>query len=179
VSDNETLVLGGGCFWCVEAVFKLVQGVVSATPGYAGGTTENPTYREVCRGETGHAEVVRVEFDPGKVALEELLDVFFHSHDPATLNRQGNDVGTQYRSIVLYASEEQEKAARRYMESIAGELDKPIVTTLAPLDRFYPAEEYHRNYFEKNPREPYCRLVVAPKVEKLKTRLGRRYDHSG
>ena len=174
MSDNtnvESIVLGGGCFWCIEAVMLMVEGVTDATSGYAGGDTADPTYAKVCRGNTGHAEVVKVDFDPGRVSLEELLDVFFAAHDPTSLNRQGADSGTQYRSIVLYGSEEQGESVKRFIEGIAGDYHKPIVTEVKPLGTFYPAEDYHQRYFEKNPRQGYCQMVVAPKVEKIKTRL--------
>jgi peptide-methionine (S)-S-oxide reductase len=169
----ETVVLGGGCFWCTEAFFRLVAGVVAVTPGYAGGFVSNPTYREVCDGSTGHAEVVEVEFDPRKVSIEELLEVFFASHDPTSLNRQGADVGTQYRSIILYGSEEQRERVERFISAIAGNYDKPVVTEVRKLERFYPAEEYHHRYFERNPEQPYCRLVITPKLGKL-GKLGKR-----
>jgi len=167
--DNlERIVLGGGCFWCTEAVFGTVEGVVRVTPGYAGGFTESPTYREVCEGTTGHAEVVEVTYDPGRVTLEELLEIFFQAHDPTSLNRQGADVGTQYRSIILYNSEEQRDRAERFMRKIAGEYEKPMVTELKRLERFHPAEEYHHRYFERNPHQPYCRAVISPKLAKLR-----------
>lgn len=172
VENPERVVLGGGCFWCIEAVFEMVDGVLEATSGYAGGTTADPTYEEVCRKDTGHAEVVSVEYDPRKVSLEELLDIFFASHDPTTTNRQGNDVGPQYRSIILYDSEEQKARVEDYLEKVEGEFDDPVVTELVALGRFYPAEEYHQDYYEKNPSKPYCMGVVEPKVEKVKKMLG-------
>jgi len=170
--NTESIVLGGGCFWCIEAVFDLMDGVMSATSGYAGGITPNPTYKEVSGGLTGHAEVVRVEYDPQTATLEEVLDLFFQVHDPTTPNRQGADAGTQYRSIILYTTEEQGKRVEEYMERIRGDFTRPIVTQLKPLDRFYPAEDYHQKYFEKNPGAGYCRAVVAPKVEKAARKLG-------
>ncbi len=168
----ESIVLGGGCFWCTEAFFSTVAGVVTVTPGYAGGFVSNPTYREVCDGATGHAEVVEVEFDPRKISLEKILEVFFASHDPTSLNRQGADVGTQYRSIILYADERQKERVETFISRIAGEYDQPIVTEVKRLDRFYPAEEYHHRYFERNPEQPYCRLVIAPKLAKLRRNAG-------
>lgn len=168
----ERIALGGGCFWCTEAVMEMVRGIVNVTPGYAGGTTDNPTYESVCSGGTGHAEVVLVEYDAGEVALEEILGVFFASHDPTTPNRQGSDVGTQYRSIILYTAEGQEETARRVIGEISSGLNRPVVTEVAPLDTFFPAEEYHREYYRRNPRRPYCRLVIAPKVEKVEKKLG-------
>ncbi len=170
--NTESIVLGGGCFWCIEAVFDLLDGVMSATSGYAGGITPNPTYKEVSGGLTGHAEVVRVEYDPQAATLEEVLDLFFQVHDPTTPNRQGADAGTQYRSIILYTSEEQGKRVEEYVERIRGASTRPIVTQLKPLDRFYPAEDYHQKYFEKNPGAGYCRAVVAPKVERAARKLG-------
>ncbi len=168
----EKIVVGGGCFWCVEAVFELVDGVVEVVPGYAGGLTGEPTYEEVCAGSTGHAEVVSVTFDPSKVALETLLELFFATHDPTTPNRQGNDVGTQYRSIILYETDEQRKRIESYIDGIRGEFTRPVVTEVKALDTFYPAEEYHQRYFEKNPRQPYCQMVVTPKVRKARDKLG-------
>lgn len=168
---TDSIVLGGGCFWCTEAVFRLLEGVEEVVPGYAGGLTRDPTYRKVCSGRTGHAEVVRVEYDPGRIALEELLEVFFGTHDPTSLNRQGNDVGTQYRSVVLYSTEEQKKTVEEYIETIRGDYENPLVTEVKELDVFYPAEEYHHRYFEKHPYKPYCRLVISPKVSKASKKL--------
>jgi len=168
----ERIALGGGCFWCTEAVMKMVPGVVKVTPGYAGGTTENPTYEGVCGGATGHAEVVLVEYDPEEVSPGKVLEVFFSSHDPTTPNRQGNDIGTQYRSIILYTTEEQQEEARRVIERLSAGLDRPVVTELAPLGAFYPAEDYHHDYYRRNPARPYCRLVVAPKVRKAEKQIG-------
>lgn len=168
-SGYESIVLGGGCFWCTEAFFRRVKGVVAVTPGYAGGFVSNPTYREVCDGTTGHAEVVEVEFDPRKLSLEEVLEVFFASHDPTSLNRQGADVGTQYRSIILYTDDEQRKRVEAYISRIAGNYDRPIVTEVKRLEKFFPAEEYHHRYYERNPDQPYCRTVIAPKLSKLQS----------
>jgi peptide-methionine (S)-S-oxide reductase len=172
MADRETATLGGGCFWCVEAVFKDLRGVESAVSGYAGGSVPNPTYEQVCGGRTGHAEVVRVTFDPAVVSYREILEVFFTVHDPTTLNRQGGDVGPQYRSIVLYHTDEQRRVAGEVIAQMQrdGVWDDPIVTELAPAGEFYAAEEYHRDYFERNPNQPYCQVVVAPKVAKFRKR---------
>jgi peptide-methionine (S)-S-oxide reductase len=161
------IVLGGGCFWCTEAVFRRIKGVTKVTPGYAGGSTESPTYEEVCTGKTGHAEVIKVEYDPKKISLKEVLDVFFQAHDPTQLNRQGNDVGTQYRSIILYATKKQKEEAEEFIKSISSRYDKPIETELRKLEKFYPAEDYHHEYYEKNRLNPYCMLVISPKIRKL------------
>jgi peptide-methionine (S)-S-oxide reductase len=168
---NETIVLGGGCFWCIEAVFSMVKGVVDVTPGYAGGGAKNPTYEQVCSGKTGHAEVVKIEYEPKKTSLQTLLDIFFNIHDPTTLNRQGNDIGTQYRSIILYDSQDQKEKTENYIKKIQDNFDKPIVTEIKKLGHFYPAEPYHEKYFHKNPKNPYCKIVIAPKVEKAKMKF--------
>jgi peptide-methionine (S)-S-oxide reductase len=159
---------GGGCFWCVEAVFQSLKGVYDVTSGYAGGRTENPTYEQVTSGRTGHAEVVQVEFDPEVIRFEELLEVFWAAHDPTTLNRQGADVGTHYRSIILYHDEEQKRLAEKSKEEAASQFEDPIVTEIVPLKRFYRAEDYHQNYFLRNPNAPYCAVVIQPKLKKLK-----------
>lgn len=161
--------LGGGCFWCLEAVFDQVQGVVSVESGYSGGTVRNPTYREVCSGYTGHAEVVQVTFDPTVISYRDLLDIFFDIHDPTTLNRQGADVGTQYRSVIFYHDAEQQAIAEDAIAELAAakRWPNPIVTQVEPLQAFYVAEDYHQNYYENNKRQPYCRMVIAPKVKKL------------
>ncbi|HEV2707680.1 MAG TPA: peptide-methionine (S)-S-oxide reductase MsrA [Pyrinomonadaceae bacterium] len=166
----ETATLAGGCFWCLEAVYDELRGVVRVESGYAGGHTANPTYREVCSGTTGHAEVVRVECDPREVSYEDLLRVFFTIHDPTTLNRQGGDIGTQYRSALFYHSPAQKETAERVIKELseAGVWDDPIVTEVTEAGEFYPAEDYHRDYFERNPEQPYCRAVVAPKVSKFR-----------
>jgi len=166
----ETATLAGGCFWCLEAVFQQLKGVTKVTSGYAGGTVPNPSYEAVCTGRTGHAEVVQIEFDPAGVSYRELLDVFFVIHDPTTLNRQGVDEGTQYRSAVFYHSPQQQQVAEAVIAELeAGKVwDDPIVTEVVPLDAFYPAEEYHRDYFRRNPGQSYCRAVIAPKVAKLR-----------
>lgn len=171
MSDRtETAVLGGGCFWCLEAVYQLVDGVHEVKSGYAGGYTENPTYEQVCSGGTGHAEVVRVTYDPEVVSFGDLLDIFFSIHDPTTLNRQGADVGTQYRSAIFYADEAQHEVAVRKIEEVDadGPWDDPIVTEVAALERFHPAETYHDDYLNRNPSQPYCQAVVAPKVAKFR-----------
>ena len=166
----ERATLAGGCFWCLEAVFLELKGVYSVRSGYAGGARPNPTYEQVCTGTTGHAEVVRVEFDSDVVSFKDLLDVFFTIHDPTTLNRQGGDKGTQYRSAIFYESPEQERTARATIaEFTAAKTWKdPIVTQVAPLDAFWPADDYHENYFARNPQNPYCAVVIAPKVAKAR-----------
>ncbi|MBN2028244.1 MAG: peptide-methionine (S)-S-oxide reductase MsrA [Actinobacteria bacterium] len=171
-NSHETIVLGGGCFWCTEALLSTLVGVLRVTPGYAGGETRDPTYRQVCNGGTGHAEVVEVEYDPEVISLEDLLEVFFATHDPTSLNRQGADVGTQYRSIILYDSYAQKLKVERFVAELAREYDKPIVTEVKELDTFYPAEEYHHRYFERNPNQPYCRAVISPKLDKLRKKNG-------
>lgn len=161
---------GGGCFWCLEPVFAAVQGVKEVVPGYAGGHKENPTYEEVCTGTTGHAEVVQITYDPEQVSYRDLLEIFFAVHDPTTLNRQGADVGTQYRSVIFYHSDQQEAEAREYIAQLdkAGVWPNPIVTEVAPYETFYPAEDYHWDYFRRNPYQPYCQVVIAPKVAKFR-----------
>lgn len=167
--SSESIVLGGGCFWCVEALYETVDGVLSVQSGYAGGTVPDPTYEAVCSGRTGHAEVVRVEFEPEIVSLRELIDFFWEAHDPTTLNRQGADVGTQYRSIILYSNPQQEAVARASMKAAARRFAAPVVTELKQLEAFYPAEAYHQDYFRQNPNAPYCRFVIAPKLKKLES----------
>lgn len=166
----EVATLGGGCFWCLEAVYVELHGVEKVVSGYAGGHVKNPTYREVCTGSTGHAEVVQVTFDPAVISFADILRVFFTIHDPTTLNRQGADVGTQYRSIILYHDETQKQTAIDVMNEVAAQRiwQNPLVTELAPLDTFYPAEDYHRDYFARNPMQPYCQVVIAPKVAKFR-----------
>ena len=167
--NTETAVFGGGCFWCTEAVFDELRGVVSVMPGYAGGSVKNPTYEQVCAERTGHAEVIRIEFEPSEISYKDLLTVFFATHDPTTLNRQGNDTGTQYRSTVLYADEEQRKEAESFIKELndTKAFGKPVVTTLEPLSEFYEAEDYHQKYFAKNPYQPYCQVMIPPKLQKL------------
>lgn len=169
-TNYEVATLAGGCFWCLEAVFDQLKGVIEVESGYAGGHVINPTYRMVCGGATGHAEVVRITFDPSIISFKELLQVFFTTHDPTTLNRQGADVGTQYRSAVFYHTPEQKDVAEKVIaEMTASKVwDDPIVTELAPITDFYPAEDYHRDYYLRNPNQPYCQIVIAPKVAKLR-----------
>ena len=167
----ETAVFGGGCFWCLDAQFKLVNGVKSVVSGYAGGTTKNPTYEQVCSETTGHAEVIQVEFDPAVVTYADLLRKFFHAHDPTTLNRQGPDVGTSYRSIILYRDANQKAVAEAVRSEAQKDWPDPIVTEIVPLQAFYRAEDYHQDYFAKNPTQGYCRMVVAPKVKKFEKLL--------
>ena len=168
--ELEKATLGGGCFWCTEAVYLQLNGVVDVKPGYSGGHVKNPTYNAVCTGNTGHAEVVQITFDPEIVSFSEVLEVFFVTHDPTSLNRQGNDVGTQYRSAIFYHSEKQKQTAREIINELEKEkaYDKPIVTDVTAFDTFYVAEDYHINYFARNKNQPYCQYVVAPKVEKFK-----------
>jgi len=168
--SRETATLAGGCFWCLEAVFDELKGVESVESGYSGGHVPNPGYRAVCTGTTGHAEAVQVVFDPGVISYEDVLRVFFATHDPTTLNRQGNDVGTQYRSAIFYHSPEQKTAAEKVMAEIgaAGIWGRPIVTEIVPFDKFYVAEDYHQEYFANNPYQPYCMAIVAPKVKKFR-----------
>ena len=165
--EQETLVLGGGCFWCLEAIFQKLSGVQSVESGYAGGEVADPSYEAVCRGETGHAEVIRIEFDPEVISIPEILDVFWKGHDPTTRNRQGADVGTQYRSIVLYQNDDQKKMALESRSAAQADFKNPIVTEIEPLETFYPAERYHQNYFKNNPDAPYCAFVIHPKLQKL------------
>ena len=170
MSRTDSTTLGGGCFWCLEAVFEMVPGVTGVKSGYTGGSVVNPSYNQVCGGSTGHAEVVQIDFDAGVVTFRELLEIFFVVHDPTTLNRQGNDVGTQYRSAIFHHTDGQRETA---LDLIRG-LDKdgpwvdPIVTEVAPLEAFYPAEEYHDRYFERNGEQPYCQVVIAPKIAKFR-----------
>lgn len=165
---TETATLGGGCFWCLEAVYQELKGVVRVESGYAGGQVADPSYEAVCSGTTGHAEVVQVEFDRQAISYREILEVFFTIHDPTTPNRQGNDVGTQYRSVVFFHSREQEETARQVMAEMANVWDAPIVTELLPLPVYYKAEDYHQNYFRQHPLQGYCAFVVAPKVAKFR-----------
>jgi peptide-methionine (S)-S-oxide reductase len=173
---TETATLGGGCFWCLEAVFERLRGVASVTSGYAGGHVAEPSYRQVCQGTTGHAEVVRVAYDPSVITFRELLEVFFATHDPTTRDRQGADVGPQYRSIILYESEGQREAAVAVVAELeaAGTFDDPVVTELAPLEAFYPAEDEHQDFYRNNPRYGYCRVVIDPKLAKLRREFGDR-----
>ncbi|WP_151636620.1 peptide-methionine (S)-S-oxide reductase MsrA [Noviherbaspirillum aerium] len=165
---TEIATLGGGCFWCLEAVYQELKGVQHVESGYTGGHVVNPTYEQVCDGNTGHAEVVRLEFDPAQVSYREILEIFFTIHDPTTLNRQGNDVGTQYRSVIYYHTPEQHETARQVIACMASVWDAPIVTELSPLQPYYKAEDYHQNYFRQHPLQGYCAFVVAPKVTKFR-----------
>jgi peptide-methionine (S)-S-oxide reductase len=166
----DTLTIGGGCFWCVEAQLQQLNGVISVISGYAGGVTKNPTYKEVCTGLTGHAEVIQVTFDNSIISLDEMLAAFWQAHDPTQLNRQGNDVGTQYRSVIFYRNEEQKKIAEDYKKKLNEEkvYDNPVVTEISALTTFYPGEEYHQNYYNQNTTQGYCLFVIAPKLEKFK-----------
>ena len=167
----EVATLGGGCFWCTEAVFQMLPGVKSVTSGYAGGTTANPTYKQVCSGDTGHAEVIQVTYDPKVVSYEKVLETFWDAHDPTTMNRQGADSGTQYRSIILFSSDAQKAAAEKSKAEAQKHFSRPIVTEIVPLTHFYPAEDYHQDYYRSNPAQPYCRAVIRPKVEKFEKKL--------
>ncbi len=169
--SQEMTTLAGGCFWCLEAVYADLKGVAKVESGYSGGTTPNPGYQAICTGETGHAEVVQISFDSEIISFDDLLRVFFSIHNPTTLNRQGADVGTQYRSAIFYHSEEQKEKAEKIIEEIAGEWKNPIVTEVLPFEKFYRAEQYHQNYFATNPNQPYCRAIVAPKVDKFKKKF--------
>ena len=165
----QVATFGSGCFWCTEAIFERLNGVVKVESGYSGGKVENPTYEEVCTGTTGHAEVTQITYDPSVISFDELLEVFWKTHDPTTLNRQGNDVGTQYRSVIFYQNEEQKELAEKYKEELdkSGAWDNPIVTEISPFTNFYPAEGYHQDYYENNPAQPYCSFVITPKIEKF------------
>ena len=173
-TKDEVAVFGGGCFWCTEAVFAELKGVVSVVPGYAGGHTENPTYRQVCGEKTGHAEVSKVQFDPGHITYRDLLAVFFATHDPTTLNRQGADRGTHYRSIILYTNDNQKGQAEAFVAELdrSGSKGKPVVTELVPLEKFYEAEPEHYQYYLENPASMYCQIVIRPKVEKVRQHFG-------
>src|SRR5580658_3993019 len=170
MNKTEIADFGGGCFWCMEAVFERLPGVISVTSGFAGGTTENPTYEQVCTETTGHAEVTEVVFDPAKISYNQLLDVFWQAHDPTTLNRQGADVGTSYRSIILYRDEKQKLEAEKSKLEAQKNFRDPIVTEIVPLKKFYKAEDYHQEYYDNNPGNGYCRVVIAPKLEKLESK---------
>jgi len=170
-NHTETATFGGGCFWCMEAEFQRIPGVIHVTSGFAGGHTENPTYEDVCTGSTGHAEVTQIEYDPEKVSYEKLLGYFWDAHDPTTLNRQGADTGTQYRSVILYQNEAQKTAAEKSKAEAQKKFKDPIVTQIVPLKKFYVAEDYHQNYFNDNPNAGYCLVVIKPKVEKFEKKL--------
>ncbi len=183
----QTAIFGGGCFWCTEAVFEMLKGVISVMPGYAGGKPprdgKNVTYEEVCSGRSGHAEVIKIEYDPAQISFNDLLTVFFSTHDGTTLNRQGNDVGTQYRSVIFYATDEQKQEAERFIQELnaadplrqssseASPGGKPIVTEVKPLEKFYAAEEYHRQYYKNNTFQPYCQVIIGPKIDKLRAKF--------
>ena len=175
---SEVATFGSGCFWCTEAFFLQMRGVQKVVSGYCGGTVENPTYQQVCSGTTGHAEVIQVTFDPKKVTYSKLLELFWRSHDPTTKDRQGNDVGTQYRSVVFYHNDTQRELAETYKKKIdaAGVYKAPIVTEIVPIQKFYPAEDYHQNYYALNPRQGYCQAVIGPKLEKLKKVFAEDFD---
>ena len=164
---TQTAILGGGCFWCVEAVYERMPGIISVTSGYAGGEKENPTYEDICTGKTGHAEVVQIEYDPAKISYDKIIDLFWDAHDPTTLNRQGADVGTQYRSIILTANNEEARLARESKDRAQAKFKSPIVTEIVPLEKFYPAEDYHQDFYRENPMHPYNMAVIRPKLQKL------------
>lgn len=169
---TETATLGGGCFWCLEAVYQELKGIEQVESGYTGGQVPNPTYAQVCEGKTGHAEVIRLTYDPAVISYREILEVFFTIHDPTTLNRQGNDVGTQYRSVIYYHSPEQEETAKQVIAEMANVWDAPLVTELSPAGVYYKAETYHQNYYRENPLQGYCAFVVAPKLSKFRQTFG-------
>jgi peptide-methionine (S)-S-oxide reductase len=180
-ADKEVATLAGGCFWCLEAVYDRLEGVESVESGYMGGEMPNPSYERVCEGDTGHAEVVRITFDPSAVTYREVLEVFFTIHDPTTLNRQGNDVGTQYRSAIFYRSAQQMAEAEKLIRELTAEraFPDPIVTEVVPASEFFVAEDYHQEYFERNPRQPYCQYVVSPKVAKFRQKWAKRLKPAG
>lgn len=163
----KSIVLGGGCFWCLDAIYKNVQGVTKITSGYTGGQVENPTYNQVCSGSTGHAEVVKLDYEDEQIDLENILRIFFETHDPTTMNKQGNDVGTQYRSVIFYENDADKKVAERVLQETQQNFKAPIVTEIKPLPTFYEAEDYHQDYYAKNPDQPYCIAVISPKLEKF------------
>jgi peptide-methionine (S)-S-oxide reductase len=173
MSNKETIVFGGGCFWCTEAVFKMLRGVISVEPGYTGGSIQNPTYEQICTGTTGHAEVIKIDYDPAQIHVRDLMTVFFATHDPSQLNRQGNDVGTQYRSAIFYTTPEQKIEAEKMIAEIDASTSEggKVVTEVTPLDVFYPAEDYHKDYFAKNPEKGYCQIVINPKVAKVQEKF--------
>jgi len=172
-NHKEIIILGGGCFWCTEAVFKMLKGIISVEPGYAGGHTKNPTYEEVCGGKTGHAEAIKIEYDPQVISLETLLTVFFATHDPTTLNRQGDDVGEQYRSTILYSTDEQKKISENFIKELdsSSSEGKPVVTEVKMLKKFYPAEDYHKNYYENHKSQSYCQVIINPKLKKVQEKF--------
>jgi peptide-methionine (S)-S-oxide reductase len=170
-NKTELATLGGGCFWCTEAIYQMLPGVKSVVSGYAGGKTENPTYKQVCEGDTGHAEVIQIEFDPAVISYEKILETFWEAHDPTTLNRQGADTGTQYRSVIFYHSDAQKAAAEKSKAAAQKDFIQPIVTEISPLPKFYKAEGYHQDYYRNNPSQGYCRAVIKPKVDKFEKKL--------
>jgi peptide-methionine (S)-S-oxide reductase len=176
MADTQLATVGGGCFWCIEAVFQDLRGVHTVTSGYAGGEQPNPSYEQVCTGRSGHAEVVQVAYDPEEIGYRDLLEVFFAAHDPTQLNRQGNDIGPQYRSVIFYHDDEQRRTAEALMAELqrSGEVAGEIVTELSPYEAFYPAEGYHQDFFASNPRQPYCQLIIAPKLKKVRERFAER-----
>lgn len=169
-NNTEEVVFGGGCFWCTEAIFKQIEGVSEVLPGYSGGILKNPTYEDICSSETGHAEVIRIRYNPDKVTFEKLLEVFFLTHDPTTLNRQGADIGSQYRSVVFYTTPDQERVTHEIIRKLNEDkiYQNPIVTEVSPLDTFYLAENYHQNYFNRNANQPYCQYIIKPKMDKFR-----------
>lgn len=167
MEKNERIVVGGGCFWCIEAIFQKIDGIVDVIPGYAGGTLQDPTYEDVCTGNTGHAEVVSIEFRNEKISLRKVLELFFLAHNPTTLNQQGGDIGTQYRSIILYTSDEQKDVIQSVISDVQKEYEEEIITQVIPLEKFYKAEEYHKNYYINNPNSGYCRFVIKPKIDNV------------
>jgi len=169
--NMETAIFGAGCFWCTEAVFQSLRGVSLVLPGYTGGHVENPTYEQVSSGSTGHVEVTKIEFDPNAIKFTDLLSVLFATHDPTTMNRQGNDVGDQYRSEIFYLSNDQKLQAEEFIKQSQKEFSSPIVTKISPLNKFYPAENYHQNYYKNNPGNPYCQFVIDPKLEKFRKKF--------
>ena len=173
---TETATLGGGCFWCVEAVYETLPGILSVTSGYAGGQTENPTYENICTGKTGHAEVVQIEFDPAKISYEKIIDLFWEAHDPTTLNRQGADTGTQYRSIILASDDAQKKTAEESKSRAQAKFKSPIVTEIVPLEKFYPAEDYHQDFYRENPMHPYNLAVTRPKLKRFQAAVESKSD---
>jgi len=181
MAQEQTATLGGGCFWCVEAVYTETTGVTSIVSGYMGGRKPNPTYQEVCSGTTGHVEVVQVKYDPEQIGYRDILEIFFATHDPTTLNRQGNDAGTQYRSVIFFHSAEQQATALEVIRDLSAEkaFANPIVTAVEPASEFYPAEDYHQQYFENHPYQPYCAFVVAPKVQKFRKKFSSRVKAAG
>ncbi len=173
MSSIQSIIFAGGCFWCVEAIFNRLKGVEGVTSGYTGGTVPNPSYEQICGGDTGHAEAIKIDYNPSIIGMEELLSVFFSSHDPTTLNQQGNDIGNQYRSAIFYTTDEQKRASEKFVEDLTNNrtFSKPIVTEIKPLDVFYPAEDYHQNYYANNQNKPYCQIVIDPKIVKLKQKF--------